>query len=385
LKIYHGVIAAIAAIFASFCLYNAVIVWWDYANFSLGGYLALSGILALPLYGWHFGALFKQSSLKTANIADFGDQQVSEFYRDVRLFGAAFTGVIIYFSHYAGISEVLTNSLIFLLTIGFFSSDRFWWQVTLKKRARYLSFREQFLQIKLPITESDQIKGNLNFLQINQQIYFSKHLAVVLILFSLLVFEFLVATSFHRALLVTIVIWLLVLIISTFQQIKEILKFQAAINHGHYQTSWVVIQQSFRYQTVLNLPSTFWAIAAIKLLFLLGKPAMVLDLIERLPKIKGNYYTEMLFFKILCLSEQHQLTAAEKVIYEFQACQSKSADYLINNCAQVFTALDQKQPAIAGQLLNNLTEKNQFQRDVKQGLTKIIQQFTELIEESKVK
>jgi hypothetical protein len=47
--------------------------------------------------------------------------------------------------------------------------------------------------------------------------------------------------------------------------------------------------------------------------------------------------------------------------------------------------LDQKQPAIAGQLLNNLTEKNQFQRDVKQGLTKIIQQFTELIEESKVK
>jgi hypothetical protein len=67
-----------------------------------------------------------------------------------------------------------------------------------------------------------------------------------------------------------------------------------------------LVWQSFRYQTVLNLPSTFWAIAAIKLLFLLGKPAVVLDLIERLPKIKGNYYTEMLFLKILCLYEQQQ-------------------------------------------------------------------------------
>jgi hypothetical protein len=47
--------------------------------------------------------------------------------------------------------------------------------------------------------------------------------------------------------------------------------------------------------------------------------------------------------------------------------------------------LDQKQPTIAGQLLTNLTEKNQFQRDVKQRLAKIIQQFTELVEESKVK
>jgi ABC-type long-subunit fatty acid transport system fused permease/ATPase subunit len=79
-----------------------------------------------------------------------------------------------------------------------------------------------------------------------------------------------------------------------------------------------LVWQSFRYQTVLNLPSTFWAIAAIKLLFLLGKPAVVLDLIERLPKIKGNYYTEMLFLKFYVYMNNNSRLLLKKLFTSFK-------------------------------------------------------------------